>query len=76
MLLNIDQPTVFSPSETIDFFFFLIVQVICFDVEWIDDFLYKILENCGTVGQCCGSGSAWIRTFCLNPDPELSLDLI
>ena len=21
--------------------------------------------------QCCGSGSAWIRNFCLDPDPEL-----
>ena len=21
--------------------------------------------------QCCGSGSAWIRYFCLDPDPEL-----
>ena len=21
--------------------------------------------------QCCGSGSAWIWNFCLNPDPEL-----
>ena len=21
--------------------------------------------------QCCGSGSAWIRNFCLDPDSEL-----
>ena len=21
--------------------------------------------------KCCGSGSAWIRNFCLDPDPEL-----
>ena len=24
-----------------------------------------------TCKQCCGSGSAWIRNFCLDPDPEL-----
>ena len=24
-----------------------------------------------TLKQCCGSGSSWIRNFCLDPDPEL-----
>ena len=24
-----------------------------------------------TVNQWCGSGFAWIRNFCLDPDPEL-----
>ena len=28
-----------------------------------------VLKVCGT--QCCGSGSAWIQNFCLDPDPEL-----
>ena len=25
--------------------------------------------------QCCGSGSAWIRNFCLDPDPELKFQI-
>ena len=25
--------------------------------------------------QCCGSASAWIRNFCLDPDPELKFQI-
>ena len=28
---------------------------------------YRSVTN---YNQCCGSGSAWIRNFCLDPDPE------
>ena len=29
------------------------------------------LKVIATMQQCCGSGFAWIRNFCLDPDPEL-----
>ena len=31
-------------------------------------------ENVDTYEQCCGSGSARILNFCLDPDPVLDLD--
>ena len=29
------------------------------------------MEEMKAIMQCCGSGSAWIQNFCLDPDPEL-----
>jgi hypothetical protein len=34
---------------------------------------FLFVAFCGYQMQCCGSGSAWIRNFLLDPDPEFEV---